>query len=356
MKKKPLFQESEFVKQIEKIADHGTSDLRFVEHEMNLLEKRIKEFSKGLSGILKNPEIKTLSEKYSSSSGISQESEGKESLGGFLTSLQETLDQEIFDYLETNKRHFLKKKEGIKFFTFSFLGRTKAGKSTLHAVLTKEGYDAIGKGKLRTTRENRVYPWNNLRIIDTPGIGAPNGKSDVEIAESIIDESDFICYIVTNDAIQETEFKFLSTIQERNKPVIILLNVKDNIEGGFRRKKFLKDPRAWKETEGPRSIQGHFQRIEEYMEQHYKGNYYRIIPVMLLAAVLSDHEKNAEIKELLYQGSNMEEFLSCMQDSVFNNSFLRKSQNIFDGANYYIYKIKEELKSQFSFFLSPGNY
>lgn len=62
---------------------------------------------------------------------------------------------------------------------------TKAGKSTLHSILTEQGWDAIGVGKQRTTRSNRFYTWNNIRIIDTPGIGAPGGKSDEEIAESI---------------------------------------------------------------------------------------------------------------------------------------------------------------------------
>ena len=32
------------------------------------------------------------------------------------------------------------------------------------------------------------------------------GDVDTEIAKSIIDEADLICYIVTSDAIQETEF------------------------------------------------------------------------------------------------------------------------------------------------------
>ncbi|WP_426273821.1 GTPase [Exiguobacterium sp. R-17] len=67
----------------------------------------------------------------------------------------------------------------------SFLGKTKAGKSTLHAVLSGKGKDAIGVGKQRTTRNNRVYTWEGLRIIDTHGIGAPHGKSDEDIAKSV---------------------------------------------------------------------------------------------------------------------------------------------------------------------------
>lgn len=101
-----------------------------------------------------------------------------------------------------------KKKRNIRYFTIAFMGRTKAGKSTFHKIITQEKNDDIGVGKLRTTRYNRSWYWDKLRIVDTPGIGAPGGDVDTEIAKSIIDEADLICYIVTSDAIQETEFDF----------------------------------------------------------------------------------------------------------------------------------------------------
>ena len=46
------------------------------------------------------------------------------------------------------------------------------------------------------------------------GIGAPGGKTDEEIAESIVDESDVIWFLVKNDSIQESEFEFLWLIPE----------------------------------------------------------------------------------------------------------------------------------------------
>ena len=111
-----------------------------------------------------------------------------------------------------------KKKRTINYFTIAFMGRTKAGKSTFHKVITHEEDDDIGEGKLRTTRFNRSFYWENIRIVDTPGIGAPGGKSDTETASSIIDEADLICYIVTDDSIQTTEFDFLIPLKERSKP------------------------------------------------------------------------------------------------------------------------------------------
>ncbi len=96
----------------------------------------------------------------------------------------------------------------MEYFTVSFLGRTKVGKTTLHTVLTGEGEENIGGGKQRTTRYNRVYQWNNLRLIDTPGIGAAeaDGRTDEEIAKSVIGESDIICIVVSDDSVQEYVF------------------------------------------------------------------------------------------------------------------------------------------------------
>ena len=54
----------------------------------------------------------------------------------------------------------------------------------------------------RTTRYNRIYEWKNIRIIDTPGIEAPGGESDEAIAESVMDESDVICCVATDDSIR----------------------------------------------------------------------------------------------------------------------------------------------------------
>ena len=136
---------------------------------------------------------------------------------------------------------FEKKERALNYYTISFIGKTTSGKSTLHSIITGTGDEFIGVGKQRTTRFNRIYEWKNIRIIDTPGIGAPGGKSDEEIAKSVIDESDLICYVLKNDSIQETEFNFLKLIKDRNKPIVILLNVKENIEHEARLKIFLKE-------------------------------------------------------------------------------------------------------------------
>ena len=238
-----------------------------------------------------------------------------------------------------------KKKRNIHYFTIAFMGRTKAGKSTLHKVVTQQDDDDIGIGKLRTTRYNRSWYWDRLRIVDTPGIGAPGGEGDTEIAKSIVDEADMICYIVTSDSIQETEFDFFETIKDRNKPLYIILNYKSNLSG-IRLKKFLENPTDWKDCKGPQSIEGHFRRIEERLSGKYNMDAVEIIPLHLLAAKLYvEGGFDAETLEKLKKGSNITSFIRMIKEEIYNTGCLKKSLSIVDGSSYNIHQINSRIKA-----------
>lgn len=270
--------------------------------------------------------------------------------------------QQIIDVVQGIKNHFNtminsslaenlavldKKKRNIRYFTIAFMGRTKAGKSTFHKIITQEKNDDIGVGKLRTTRYNRSWYWDKLRIVDTPGIGAPGGDVDTEIAKSIIDEADLICYIVTSDAIQETEFDFFETIKERNKPLYIILNVKSNLTESIRLKRFLRDPHRWRECNGPQSIQGHFDRIRERLDGKYNMDAVKVIPIHLLAAQIAMQEKesNPENYKSLLEGSNIMEFIRSVKKEVYESGSLKKSLSVIDGTAYQIHLFHQQLQS-----------
>lgn len=270
--------------------------------------------------------------------------------------------QQIIDVVQGTKNHFNtminsslaenlavldKKKRNFRYFTIAFMGRTKAGKSTFHKIITQEKNDDIGVGKLRTTRYNRSWYWDKLRIVDTPGIGAPGGDVDTEIAKSIIDEADLICYIVTSDAIQETEFDFFETIKERNKPLYIILNVKSNLTESIRLKRFLRDPHRWRECNGPQSIQGHFDRIRERLDGKYNMDAVKVIPIHLLAAQIAMQEKesNPENYKSLLEGSNIMEFIRSVKKEVYESGSLKKSLSVIDGTAYQIHLFHQQLQS-----------
>ena len=220
------------------------------------------------------------------------------------------------------------KQRALNHFSIAFMGRTKAGKSTLHAIITQDGWDSIGVGKQCTTRFNRVYEFENIQIIDTPGVGAAaeGGRDDEEVAKSIIDEADIICYVVTNDSIQEAEFQFLKVLKERAKPLIILLNVKYNLRDSRRLEHFLKNPDKLFALEGKNGIGGHIDRIRRYAKEHYTNNYFDIVPVMLLAAQLSSEPEHQENKEKLFQASRIQDFLDSIRESLIKHGTIRRSQ------------------------------
>lgn len=263
---------------------------------------------------------------------------------------------EIIDNSLTSNREVLdKKRRNIRYFTIAFMGRTKAGKSTLHKVITQQENDDIGVGKLRTTRYNRSWYWNKLRIVDTPGIGAPGGEADTEIAKSIIDEADVVCYVVTSDSIQETEFDFFSTIKERNKPLYIILNVKSNLNQAIRLKRFIANPNDWRLGDGPQSIKGHIERIHDKLDGKYNMDAVRIIPIHLLAAQIAlSGEQDSKISKILFEASNISEFTNSVKKEVQLSGSLKKSLSVIDGTSYQIntiwHKIYADLKS-----LKEGN-
>ena len=263
---------------------------------------------------------------------------------------------EIIDNSLTSNREVLdKKRRNIRYFTIAFMGRTKAGKSTLHKVITQQENDDIGVGKLRTTRYNRSWYWNKLRIVDTPGIGAPGGEADTEIAKSIIDEADVVCYVVTSDSIQETEFDFLSTIKERNKPLYIILNVKSNLNQAIRLKRFIANPDDWRLGDGPQSIKGHIERIHDKLDGKYNMDAVRIIPIHLLAAQIAlSGEQDSKTSKILFDASNISEFTNSVKKEVQLSGSLKKSLSVIDGTSYQIntiwHKIYTDLKS-----LKEGN-
>ncbi|MEG4091536.1 GTPase [Microcoleus sp. Pol12B4] len=245
-----------------------------------------------------------------------------------LEDTKNSLSAEIIKEIQNVRESLRAKERALNHFSITFMGRTKAGKSTLHAIVTDDGWDAIGVGKQRTTRFNRVYEWKNIRIIDTPGIGAPGGKSDEEIAKSIIDESDVICYVVTNDSIQESEFAFLQLLKEKAKPLIILLNVKNNLRDSRRLEHFLKNPQKVFVMDGQSGLRGHIERIRRYAQEHYANDYLDIVPVMLLAAQLSREPEHEKKKQELFKASRMQDFLDLIRVSLVNHGAIRRSQTL----------------------------
>ena len=331
---------SEYEEAIQKCAKIAQEDYKFVEWHINQTELALQQLQENI-----NIQIKEL-QKLSLAGG--KGGSAKEAIEQ-ISQTKQALEVKIIQQLQDTRMSLDSKARALSHFSITFMGKTKAGKSTLHAVVTGEGWNAIGTGKQRTTRLNRVYEWKHIRIIDTPGIGAPGGRSDEEIAESVIDESDVICYVVTNDSVQESEFKFLSLLESKSKPLIILLNLKNNLRDTRRLKSFLDNPEKLFSMKGSNDLTGHIDRIRTYAQKHYSNNSFEIIPVMLLAAQLSQEEAHKEIKSDLLKASKLKNFLDIIRESIVENGAIRRSQTFLGSTagniESHLNQIKSEIKA-----------
>lgn len=309
----------EYDNAIQQCAKVAREDFKYSDQALRMAFTTLRELGNGIQQVIHIIEQKTTGQgQYQTAKGVAEQ----------LEQTQQNLSAEILHGLEAVCEALRAKQRALNHFSIAFMGRTKAGKSTLHAVITGEGWEAIGIGKQRTTRYNRVYEWKNIRVIDTPGIGAPGGKTDEEIARSVIEEADVICYVVTNDSIQESEFAFLKVLKEKAKPLIVLLNIQYNLRDSRRLEHFLKNPDQWFALEGKSGIGGHLNRIKRYAQQHYTNDYFDVIPAMLLAAQLSKEVEHKKQENQLFGASRIKDFLDSVRASLIDYGVIRRSQTL----------------------------
>lgn len=116
----------------------------------------------------------------------------------------------------------------------------------------------------------------------------------------------------------------------RNKPIIILLNHKENIRNA-RFDEFIKKPNRWKEGD---KIEGYINRINQYLYKKGCKDEVKIYPVFLLAALMSKEDKYAQYRELLYKASNIEEFTNNIQENILTSGKISRSKTILNDTSF----------------------
>lgn len=233
---------------------------------------------------------------------------------------------------------FSKKQDNLSDFTITLFGRTKAGKSTIREALTNGDGSTIGKGAQRTTRDVKIYNWNHLRILDTPGFDAYKGDEDEIIAFSQVDETDLILFLVTSDSIEESEFKKLASLRKENKPVIILLNILYDLKHPIKKKQFLKDPKKYVSIN---AIEGHLERLKFLSQKHFDIQNISVIPIHALSAFESNNAKGEE-KINLYNASNFKGFSDYLTKEIEISGKQKRVQSFRDS---YIFHLENRIKN-----------
>ncbi|MGE0402502.1 MAG: GTPase [Kofleriaceae bacterium] len=222
---------------------------------------------------------------------------GTEDTTSKLEKMHERLSR-ISDLLRVDLRALLQEqRERTQAFQIALFGRTKAGKSTLYGALSREpgAEHHIGRGGDRTTKDVRTYTAAGITFVDVPGICAfgRDGRFDEEIAKKVVEPSDVILFLVTDDGVQDGELEELYQLRLFNKPLLLVHNLKLGLGDEFT----LGRARAGKERLfNERRLHEHTRRIDRYFREKGIRGPDRVIPIHADAAWRSIHEQDPSLK------------------------------------------------------------
>ena len=113
-----------------------------------------------------------------------------------------------------------------------FVGQYSAGKSSIIKMIS--GIETeIGAGI--TTQESHVYKWNDLEIIDTPGIQTGLRADHDEITYDQISQAALLVFVVTNEGFDShmgAHFRKLAIDQKRGSNMVLVINKMDRAPEG----------------------------------------------------------------------------------------------------------------------------
>ncbi|MFP5393346.1 MAG: hypothetical protein ACLGI6_17635, partial [Gammaproteobacteria bacterium] len=175
------------------------------------------------------------------------------------------------------------------------------------------------------------------------------GEDLVPVAEGIIDEADLICFVVTNNNQQASEFEFLKKLRRKGKPLLILLNVQVNLQDEKRLRRFLDNPDKPFSSE-KRDLGGHIDRIQRDAAAYYGTADFPIVPVQLLAAQMAQRDPGHEHASALMKASRLQHFLDSVRLSLLDEGLLRRSQNLLGSTVADIEGPLEDLRRRAGFY------
>jgi hypothetical protein len=210
-------------------------------------------------------------------------------------------------------------------FQIALFGRTKSGKSTLYGALSREpGAERhIGKGGDRTTQDIRTYPAAGILFVDVPGICAygQEGRFDEQVARTIVEPSDVILFMVTDDGVHEPELEALYQLRLFNKPLILVHNLKLGLDDKFTLDRARKGrERVFEE----RTLDEHSRRIDRYFRERGINGPDRVIPIHADAAWRSIREQDPAMARWFRDFSRIADLEAALVEyAAYRGTFIR---------------------------------
>jgi len=234
--------------------------------------------------------------------------------------LSERGENEIKD-LVSDFKHFLSEYRKQVKLTISFIGQYSSGKSTIIAALTnadfvKKYYETegdekklievyrIGSKELKigvqiTTDKTEMYEWEEVLLIDTPGIYAGHPEHD-DITLDQISKSDLLVFVVPNELFNPQTGKFFRRVTQEMQRVgqIILVINKMN-----------------RETGTPENLT---KTILQVIEPYHPDDFYLCF-IDADSYLKAQLEKDEEEKQFLINKSLFTDFLKSLQNIIEKN-------------------------------------
>ncbi|MHA4146233.1 GTPase domain-containing protein [Bacillus cereus] len=250
---------------------------------------------------------------------------------------------ELTKALDQKQRH-------LNSFTLSLFGKTKAGKSTIREALSHGNGETIGKGAQRTTRDILEYNWNGLRLLDVPGFEAFKGDKDTDKAHDVIDQSDMILFLTSDDSVQPGEFDEMSRLQELNKHFFVVMNVKHNLlnqeteqPDGREIRRFLKRPEKVFDYE---RLNEHRKHIRSYVKKHLHIDTVEVIWIHAQSAFLSTREELSDVSQGLWDISMLDTVYDKITEEINRSGKHRRVLTFYDSTIHFVDTIEKMLREE----------
>ncbi len=153
----------------------------------------------------------------------------------FLNKYQDESEQ--LQEIRINLDKSLQEHQDLDKITLAFIGQYSSGKSTIISALTELKNIKIGAGV--TTDQTTYYDWNDIKLIDTPGLWTSYKEHD-EITETAIEKSDLLVFCITNELFDEltiAKFKEYAYDKHYQWKIILVINKMSREVGKYSEKK-----------------------------------------------------------------------------------------------------------------------
>ncbi|GAA1622748.1 GTPase domain-containing protein [Actinoplanes couchii] len=214
-------------------------------------------------------------------------------------------------------------------FRVVLMGRTMAGKSTLFEYLSAGDGARVGDGSQRFSRDSCVRTAGGIgvEIVDTPGVGAMDGREDYEVAFGQVADADLILWVATTQATQEQTGQALERLADLGKPILVALNCLADVTDEINLLDMLEEP----ERVFGGDAAGNLAPIRRHLLRA-GGRYLDAVPVHAQAARLAlATGRDAEESRTLHINSRIDALTGALREQAERTLVQRRAVSVCDG-------------------------